>query len=589
MKKVPFLLLVTAVCLGSSPNSVPGDPAPAAPAANQPAKIQFDVNDVSFLWPVPKNVADVKKLISITEKMSDGEGLWPKADFDKVLATARTVSVQDGAGRDNLIEFGFNNEAKFFQAENWKIAAFRVDPCAPSQQPKAREVFGTIPQIRLIVQPVTVNGNSVEVHDITAHVVFNFVKNPGTLPAIADEAAFGKLVEDLVEIKTFLKSNNVDTTKAPLDIHPGFVKNVPGFADKLKALLKKHLRADKLTAVSFMGLAPRPDPWVFFAMRRQATGLELAKFSQIGGKTAQMLTFQGGPSVMPAPTTKNLTSEKGVNTTPLFRFGVNVKGAAFSDSESPKLQDIPDIIANPGMSHLFNTDCVSCHTESARRKHFGIGKTDFEFARPEGISEVAPARLPLDQWNVRNFGWGHRQKGEPRATIVMRTANEAAESAHFINQNYLNKVAELEAETSVSHPLTLIMKIKQPRAMHKQKLLQFIGANRDRIRTAMKKLGTVHYARFVIFEDYLMIITTYDNDFDAYVQQFVDEIGDVFDGLLVHVEGTPELPVRENPEDFSRFIKKFHKEGTFFSAYPNLKTLDILSLERASQQATQGR
>ena len=55
---------------------------------------------------------------------------------------------------------------------------------------------------------------------------------------------------------------------------------------------------------------------------------------------------------------------------------------------------------------------------------------------PAGISGVEPSALPQTKWNVRNFGWFPRQ-GTVAATATMRTANEAAETADFVNREYL--------------------------------------------------------------------------------------------------------------------------------------------------------
>jgi hypothetical protein len=63
----------------------------------------------------------------------------------------------------------------------------------------------------------------------------------------------------------------------------------------------------------------------------------------------------------------------------------------------------------------------------------------FQFVRPAGVSGVDASVLPADPWNVRNFGWFPRRNTVP--TITMRTANEAAESADFINRNYLTPTA----------------------------------------------------------------------------------------------------------------------------------------------------
>src|SRR5690606_5630103 len=130
----------------------------------------------------------------------------------------------------------------------------------------------------------------------------------------------------------------------------------------------------------------------------------------------------------------------GVATDLLFSVGSRDKLLFPAATEAPlkdvKVRHIPDIVANPQLSHVFNTDCVSCHTESALR-HLELegAITQFAYRLPEGVSGVEPAVLPTDNWNIRNFGWGFSAINRMIPTVTMRTANEAAESAHFINEH----------------------------------------------------------------------------------------------------------------------------------------------------------
>ena len=125
-----------------------------------------------------------------------------------------------------------------------------------------------------------------------------------------------------------------------------------------------------------------------------------------------------------------------------------MENAVFDKVPALKVKHVPDLIANPQRAHFFNTDCVSCHSESTRRISLGIGdiQSEFRFARPDGVSGVDENVLPQDakpgpSWNVRNFGWfpGRGLGLNPVATVTTRTANEAADSAAFINKNYLAK------------------------------------------------------------------------------------------------------------------------------------------------------
>ena len=145
---------------------------------------------------------------------------------------------------------------------------------------------------------------------------------------------------------------------------------------------------------------------------------------------------------MPVPQTSNFDPKRGVSTSLLFPDPTDEqRGAPAIDGlPRPTRQDVPDLIANPERAHFFNTDCISCHTESTRRHILKLAAGDgmFRFKVPTGVSTVDPAHLPVDLWNVRNFGWFQRRDRTIMATVSMRTANEAAESVDFINREYLS-------------------------------------------------------------------------------------------------------------------------------------------------------
>lgn len=139
----------------------------------------------------------------------------------------------------------------------------------------------------------------------------------------------------------------------------------------------------------------------------------------------------------------------------------------------------------------------------------------------------------------------------------------------------------------VSNPLTLVMPIKS--AADYQQLrtliekLQSLPSDQNPIAIALTKISTVHFARFVFLsEDQLAVITTYDGDFDRYIDAFVNEIGAVFDKLLLHVKDAPPLPVSDHRQQFLAYVQKHDLKCVppFFSAYPDLKVLDILTLAR---------
>lgn len=409
-------------------------------------EVRFDVNDVSFLWPIPQSPADVGLLVSADEQLPDRDGtIWPADEFLAVIEQAQKISVTNSAGRQSRINFQpFNQE--FAKRSTWKVVSFRVDPSAAGTKPEFIQEFGEIPQIRLVLQPVTVSENgAIRIHDVSVHLVFSFVIpldiQAGQRQRFGpDRTSFQTVIADLVDLKSTAEKNGA-ATSGQLTVHPGFRKDLSGFSAKVRAFLLKHVDPKRLSAIAFMGIDP-PEPWIFFAMNKSETGLKLQSFPMLGGNSSQMLILRGGSPVVPTPVTTNLDARRGVHTSLLFSRTIReqLDMPVFQDLPNLKHRDIPNVIANPTRSHFFNTDCVSCHTESSRRTVLGIGNSDrdFQYQAPDGISSVDEALLPKDQWNVRNFGWFPTGTKGGVATVTMRTANESAESADFVNCHYLS-------------------------------------------------------------------------------------------------------------------------------------------------------
>ena len=93
-----------------------------------------------------------------------------------------------------------------------------------------------------------------------------------------------------------------------------------------------------------------------------------------------------------------------------------------------KTKEILDVIADPAKSHFFNTDCVSCHTETRRT---------MELLNIKDIPGINSAALPNGSWDVRNFGWSPPIEGPVQATVTRRAATETAAVVAVINAGLL--------------------------------------------------------------------------------------------------------------------------------------------------------
>jgi hypothetical protein len=144
----------------------------------------------------------------------------------------------------------------------------------------------------------------------------------------------------------------------------------------------------------------------------------------------------------------------------------------------------------------------------------------------------------------------------------------------------------------VQFPLTLFLPIKAKEA---PKIRELFKAS-DGGAGALASTGLVHFARLFVFEEdnpmripanTAAVITTYDGDFNAYVQAFVDNEGaaEVFNLLLsvADIPGAADLiPVTKNAQAFAALIAKYDVTnvanepwGQWFSAYPGATVLNI--------------
>ncbi len=463
MLRRPALLFTTAVILVAAAATFG-----SSRAARTDEKPIVDVSDISFLWPVPNTQADVDALISAdTADATTNEALWNEAAFKRMLeiVTSDDAEIKHPNGASRRISL----LPEFRDRKNWKVVGFRADPSAPGGHPSIVEQFGSTPQLRLIVQPVTVDGANVKVHDFTAHLVYSFATpkdapKPGFIPAEnPDEKKFRAILDDLVALKAKLKAKGIDTQGAALGVHPGLKDGAGGadFASDVRALLTRHVNVKNLSAMAFMGLPnAAPEPWMFVAAVGAPDGtFAPGKIPAIGFKSAQMFDQRDGDPVVvptPLPTNRNpitnfvgtsADDRRGVATFVLFDTGVklnetarvNSSGAPVLDADGLTNADIPDLIANPEKTHFFSNDCFSCHSESTRRALNSLPPSaTFGYKRPSGVAGVDPNVLPTQIWNVRNFGWfpDFFNAGATSPTVTQRTANETADCVQFINRVY---------------------------------------------------------------------------------------------------------------------------------------------------------
>ncbi|USJ27570.1 hypothetical protein [Ensifer adhaerens] len=422
------ILLISGLFISQQPAAAGGSPPLAA-------------NDVSILFPLPTS-GNLLDFITIADlKGIDDIRLLSDAAFDQFIAVSESADSKIATGAGSATQIAFPAPTK--NAKDWLVAGIRLDVGAPGLSANVMDKFGQIPQVRLILQPVTPKpGGGLTVHDRAAHVIFSFAKGFSqqqencqitVVPRIEpDLDAFRPLLDDFKALRDDLadgKFGDPVDTSGPLKVHPGLA--APGrkaVRDRIEAILEKHLKAKQVTALAVMGLpAGAPEPWIFMPMRRNPgndTVSAVPSPTLDGQAKAQLLKFLGSDRVLPAPKTDN----QAESMTTCFRKPADRVGVStvelFSASATPqRTVEVTETIADPSKSHFFNTDCLSCHTE-----------TRLLLAKSPGtaITGVDASVLPETQWNVRNFGWGS-EFGRMKPTITRRTATETDEVVNAAN------------------------------------------------------------------------------------------------------------------------------------------------------------
>src|SRR5277367_3443728 len=420
------------------------------------ANAPLSANDVSWLFPAPTKAADFANLIAVRDLSTPNaqdpakrDPVWPDAIFQQFLAIANGAQAQVSGTKAQI---SLPAEARSVDA--WFIAGVRIDAGAPGLSSDIHAQYGQLPEIRLIIQPILKNPDgSPKVLDIAGHLIFDFITATPDPPAqancfprpVADMDAFNSIVADAADLRTKLNNGQLGahgvSTAVPLGVHPGLADPATANAvrNAMLALIERHISALRLGSMAIAGLpAGAPEPWIFLSMLGDHAG----HFGPAHGPTldgnqqfAQMLNAAGvTPRVVPEPHTNNLNpitcKNAAVSATSLpiaQRSGVATSAVfATPPPSSDQSKQILDTIADPSKSFFFNTDCVSCHTETRRT---------MELFNVKDIPGINPAALPNGPWDVRNFGWGEAGRSGMQATVTRRTANETSAVLSQINSH----------------------------------------------------------------------------------------------------------------------------------------------------------
>ena len=135
-----------------------------------------------------------------------------------------------------------------------------------------------------------------------------------------------------------------------------------------------------------------------------------------------------------------------------------------------------------------------------------------------------------------------------------------------------NKSSRPGLSVGRSHEFTLLLPLKAGGAERMRKKMS--DAIRSQDQRPADRIGTLHDMRFVIFDNdtRLLFASTYDGDWDAYINDFATIIPDDIDYDFSEVEGYPGI----HSPDIKDFIVKHQVTATYFySAYPDASVRDV--------------
>ena len=124
--------------------------------------------------------------------------------------------------------------------------------------------------------------------------------------------------------------------------------------------------------------------------------------------------------------------------------------------------------------------------------------------------------------------------------------------------------------------LSVFLKVKPGREQLIRETFNMTPAQRAASEKAILSVGSLHQARYVLFDNgsRLLIATTFDGDWDVYIDDFARSyILDAWDAFLIHCEGYPdEGKASLSVDEIKKFLTANQVTAVdFYMAYPGLR------------------
>jgi hypothetical protein len=358
-----------------------------------------DLNDVSFLFPLPVSSSDAEQLLSM-QTMGDHGQLFSRAFYDQL-----PLQLLPDVTKANAYPL-------------LRVVAVRVDPCFPGGAPPAP---ACLKQIRLVAQPVIADvdaGQALTTGDATVHLFFDL-----------SDADWSDTVSALWDLKA--KAGSATDGK-PLQVHPVMQSQGLGgdYATALKAMVTRHCGDDTLSRVAMQAVAANGTVWTFAGVNRQGDKLVADDVARLNAEPAQAFREIGTTEsrlgeLIPAPLNDDFSTLLTQTDVMLADDGTlhrALASALYSE--------------NPGLSTARTIDCASCHTATRARinaeaargvdtsgylEHYSAPDPRFDLGRADETGD--------DPRAVRAFGYLGR-----KSAFNQRTINDSAAVAFVLSE-----------------------------------------------------------------------------------------------------------------------------------------------------------
>ena len=125
----------------------------------------------------------------------------------------------------------------------------------------------------------------------------------------------------------------------------------------------------------------------------------------------------------------------------------------------------------------------------------------------------------------------------------------------------------------------IITSIAQIKPGHAEKLKTILKALRAQEDSPGKKIGTIHFVRWVLIDNdtRLLFTSNFDGSWDEYIDIFIDKVHEGLDAIWSNCEGFPAGGSRDR-EAFKKYIEQTEYQADYFwCAYPDLTVREILA------------